>query len=243
MNLLILSILGFFLGVNGQYSVQDSSTVILIKDREGQTYEAVLIGSQWWFNQNLRVTVYSNGDLIPYVGEKGSWAQARIGARVAYNHDLDRVEMDGYLYNWAAVNDKRGLCPTGWRVPSDSDWFILERFLGIDDQEIKYPGARGAESGGGGNLKDSSYDAWIHPNIGANNKYGFNGRASGIMTFNGNFNGYGYLGFWWSSTWRNTSEVNNNRVWVRFLSNHAQYISRINSHAQSGLSVRCIRVD
>ena len=28
----------------------------------------------------------------------------------------------GYLYNWYAVDDTRGLCPAGWEVPSLFDW-------------------------------------------------------------------------------------------------------------------------
>jgi uncharacterized protein (TIGR02145 family) len=241
MNLLILSIFSLYLGLGVPPPKQDSSSKITIKDREGQVYEAVLIGSQWWFTQNLRVTVYTNGDVIPYIEDKKIWSDTRNGARVAYLNDLDRIAIDGYLYNWPAINDERGLCPTGWRIPSESDWFMLEQFLGMDDQEIKYPGARGALDGIGGYLKDTAEDAWIQPNIGANNKVGFNGRASGIRTFNGHFNGYGYLGFWWSSTSRDKSEFNKNRVWVRFLSNHAQHISRNYSYMQSGLSVRCIK--
>jgi hypothetical protein len=39
----------------------------------------------------------------------------------------------GKLYNWYAVNDPRGLAPTGWHVPSDDEWTILTNYLGIQD--------------------------------------------------------------------------------------------------------------
>ena len=35
----------------------------------------------------------------------------------------------GKLYNWFAVDTSLGLCPTGWHVPSDSDWIVLDSFL------------------------------------------------------------------------------------------------------------------
>ena len=28
----------------------------------------------------------------------------------------------GRLYNWYAVDDARGLCPSGWHVPTDGEW-------------------------------------------------------------------------------------------------------------------------
>ena len=37
---------------------------------------------------------------------------------------------DGRLYNWHAVADERGLCPSGWTAPSRSDLGVLGQFLG-----------------------------------------------------------------------------------------------------------------
>ena len=36
----------------------------------------------------------------------------------------------GGLYNWYAVDDARGLCPSGWHVPTDGEWTILTDHLG-----------------------------------------------------------------------------------------------------------------
>ena len=36
----------------------------------------------------------------------------------------------GRLYNWHAVNDARGLCPSGWHVPSDGEWTTLTDGIG-----------------------------------------------------------------------------------------------------------------
>ena len=36
----------------------------------------------------------------------------------------------GRLYNWYAVDDARGLCPSGWHVPTDGEFMTLEMELG-----------------------------------------------------------------------------------------------------------------
>ena len=46
----------------------------------------------------------------------------------------------GQLYNWYAVDDERGLCPSGWHVPSDEDWQDLEVFLGMSRADVSLTG-------------------------------------------------------------------------------------------------------
>ena len=36
----------------------------------------------------------------------------------------------GHLYNWFAVNDTCGLCPDGWRIPTDDDWTVITGLSG-----------------------------------------------------------------------------------------------------------------
>ena len=35
----------------------------------------------------------------------------------------------GKLYNGFAAFDDRGLCPQGWRVPTDTDWNMLIDYM------------------------------------------------------------------------------------------------------------------
>ena len=39
-------------------------------------------------------------------------------------------EVFGRLYNWYAVADNRGLCPTGWHVPTEDEVDTLVLFIG-----------------------------------------------------------------------------------------------------------------
>jgi uncharacterized protein (TIGR02145 family) len=43
-----------------------------------------------------------------------------------------RTAYYGKWYNYYAVTDPRGICPTGWRIPNKADWDTLAEFLGND---------------------------------------------------------------------------------------------------------------
>ena len=65
------------------------------------------MGSQTWMTQNLDVTTYRNGDIIPEVKDSAAWAKLKTGAWCYYNNDPTNGEVYGKLYNWYAVNDPR----------------------------------------------------------------------------------------------------------------------------------------
>ena len=86
---------------------------------------SVVIGNQVWTDKNLEVTTYRNGDPIPEVTDPSAWAGLTTGAWCYYNNDPANGAIYGKLYNWYAVNDSRGLAPSGWHVPSDAEWTII----------------------------------------------------------------------------------------------------------------------
>lgn len=95
----------------------------------------VTIGQQIWLARNLEATHFANGDPIPRITAEAAWAAAGASnqpAQSAYANDESRVARDGLLYNYAAISDPRGLCPKGFRVPTDADWATLEATLGKD---------------------------------------------------------------------------------------------------------------
>ena len=101
---------------------------------QGYDYTTVLIGEQCWFAENLRSENYRNGDAIPSGLSSSDWSNTNSGAVAVYgegssiceNYSPDGDACDaswslneyGRLYNWFAVDDARGLCPSGWHVPS-----------------------------------------------------------------------------------------------------------------------------
>ena len=101
-----------------------------VTDVDGNTYNTKLIGTQCWTTTNLMVMKYNNNDPIPDETNSTNNPWATSGARTENKEPgappstsvSGYVGTFGYLYNWYAVNDSRKLCPSGWHVPTDSDW-------------------------------------------------------------------------------------------------------------------------
>ena len=186
-------------------------------------YPSVLIGAQYWMEKNLEVTTYRNGDPIPYVTDATAWAALTTGAWCYYNNDPANGSLYGKLYNWYAVNDPRGLAPTGWHVPTDAEWTTLETTLG-------------GIAVAGGKMKVAGTTRWTAPNTGADNSSGFAGLPGGFRFNDGTFYNVGSNGYWWSST-----ETNATNAWYRFLFYLNGSINRSFNDKKSGFSVRCLR--
>jgi len=142
---------------------------------DGNNYNIVLIGTQCWMKENLKVTKYNNNDSIPD-STNSTWGTAAIGARTEYvaSGVSGYVGTYGYLYNWYAVNDSRKLCPSGWHVPSDSEWTYLSSYLG-------------GQSVAGGKMKSTGTTYWNSQSSGTTNSSGFSALPGGYRDSNGSF--------------------------------------------------------
>src|SRR5947207_14523233 len=119
----------------------------------GKTYKTVKIGNQVWMAENLDVSTYRNGDIIPQVQDPKIWSDLKTGAWCYYEDKSEMGERYGKLYNWYAVNDPRGLAPEGWHIPSDAEWTKLTEFLGGKiGSSVKIKSPKGwAKDGNGAN--------------------------------------------------------------------------------------------
>lgn len=117
----------------------------------------------------------------------GGWINDTTGAYCAYDNDPANATIYGYLYNWYAVDNAHGLAPTGWRIPSDTDWDILIAYLGGD-------------SVAGGKLKEVGTDHWLTPNTGATDEYGFKAVGCSYRNNSGTFDNLKSLCPMWMST-------------------------------------------
>lgn len=212
----------------------DASVPIAPPTIDGYTYKTVKIGDQEWFAENLKTTVYANGDEIPYSRTDESWTTQEMGMRCPYAHDEEGSALYGQLYNWYAVDDARGLCPNGWHVPSDYEWENLEVYLGFSRADVSIQGDRGSgELGIGTKLKASN--GWEDAGNGADD-FGFSALPGGYRYFNnGSFDNAGYFGYWWSSS------PNLEGAWYRSLTTSSPVIGRYSSDIRFGFSVRCLR--
>ena len=77
---------------------------------DGTKYDSVKIGNQIWINKNLKETKYCDGTTIPRITDATAWASDTTGARCEYNNNLyNESDTYGYLYNWHAVVQAKGL--------------------------------------------------------------------------------------------------------------------------------------
>jgi uncharacterized protein (TIGR02145 family) len=192
-------------------------------DINGNVYDTVIIGTQIWMKQNLKVSKYRNGDSIPTGLSNTSWQLATSGAYTIYNNQASNDSIYGKLYNWYAVADQRGLCPAGWHVPSDVEWTILTNFLG-------------GGSIAGGKMKEVGLTHCATPNIGATNSSGFTGLPGGSRGYDGPYYLIGYYGWWWSATQYSAA-----LAYLRSLKCGNSVVDIIATEKPSGFSVRCVR--
>jgi uncharacterized protein (TIGR02145 family) len=205
-----------------------------VTDIDGFVYDTVVIGSQTWLKQNLRTARYRNADSIHTGLNDAAWQNTTLGAYAIYNNDPVNDSIYGKLYNWFAVADPRGLCPTAWHVPSDAEWQMLETALGMPAAELTSIGSRGLAQNVGGQMKAVS-TLWLAPNAGATNNSGFTGLPGGYRDVGGIYPNFGPVyGFWWSSTQDPTYGA-----WSRLLRSDYGNITRDGSLKGYGFSVRC----
>ena len=162
-----------------------------VTDLDGNTYKTVKIGSQIWMAENLKTSKYNDGTVIPNIPEIDKWMNDSIGAWVYYNNDSANNKKYGKLYNWYAVsptmNGNKNVCPTGWHVPTDSEWTVLTDFLG---------GTYDASD----KMKEIGFSSWIKSNTNATNTSLFTGIPGGYRGYEGGYGLIGYDGYWWSSS-------------------------------------------
>lgn len=63
------------------------------------TIPSVVICNQTWMKNNLDVSTYRNGDIIPQVSNPATWSALTTGAWCYYNNDPANGAVYGKLYN------------------------------------------------------------------------------------------------------------------------------------------------
>lgn len=195
-----------------------------ITDIDGNVYHTVAIGNQIWMVENLKVAKYRNGDPIPNVPNGEKWGGLTSGAYCDYENDSVNVSTYGRLYNWHSVKDSRNLCPSGWHVPTDTDWGALETYMGGN----KVAGSK---------LKEAGAEHWENPNKGAVNSNGFAALPGGSRySTQGTFGGKTAWGYWWTATQDDATYA-----WCRSMYATGTNVHRGRTNKIHGNSVRCVK--
>jgi uncharacterized protein (TIGR02145 family) len=133
---------------------------ILTDKRDGKKYKTVKIGNQTWMAENLNYDA------------KGS---------KCYNNKPENCTKYGRLYNWATA---KNACPSGWHLPSKSEYEALDKYVG-------------GEKVAGKKLKAKS--GWNNNGNGTD-EYGFSALPGGYGDPGGSFYGVGDDGYWYSAS-------------------------------------------
>jgi uncharacterized protein (TIGR02145 family) len=195
---------------------------------DGYNYKTIVLGNgQEWMAENLRTTIYANGDKIENVTAESNWSNLTTGAWAYYNNDSKYENPYGKLYNAYAAVDPRNVCPAGWHVPIKYDWDKLLIYL--DKNDLFFYGNK---------LKNAGTQYWSSPNQGATNETGFNGLPGGARSNTGVFSGIGNtVDFWWGEKLRNGQKYAD----IYSLNHNKTDFYHSASELKKGHSVRCVK--
>ncbi|NTW31369.1 MAG: hypothetical protein HGB12_01845 [Bacteroidetes bacterium] len=213
--------------------------------RDGKTYTTVSIGDQCWMAQNLN---YGNQVII------NTSITQTTNQKWCYDDNASKCITYGGMYQWSYATGQasgsggvscnpcgpttghggvRGLCPSGWHIPSDLEFDQMEYF--IENNSSSYSlsyfqtttGYRGSTIGSKMKGVDSNYPGWS-----STNTSGFAMLPGGIV-YGGSCYIGSYAGFW------TASEDGLGSAWSRLISEQSNRGAQ--GHEESGYSVRCIK--
>jgi uncharacterized protein (TIGR02145 family) len=213
---------------------------VTVKDTSGNVYQTVTLGTQTWMSENLKTTKFNDGTVIPEVTVNNDWQNLTTAAYCWYNNDETAFKPTyGALYNGYAVNTK--LCPSGWHIPSNSDWEDLELFL--QDHGYNYDGtttgnkyAKAMATATGWTFNSSTGTVGNTDYPEKQNSSGFSGYPAGYRIGYGTSYHSGDQTFWWSA-----DEASSEAIYYLSITNNYASAAIYYSSKTTGFSVRCLK--
>jgi len=207
-----------------------------VEDVDGNIYETVKIGNQWWMAENLRVTKFNDGSPIAFIpvvsGADSMWSNAGSAAYCFINDSLL-----GCLYNAHVFMGDKNIAPEGWHVPTDDEWRELEKTIGMSDEEIVQTGWRGVAEA---NALASQYNVGWPANdqdagLYGSNYYGFNAIPANVRGHDGRTNTQNNSAWWWCKS------TQQGQYYYRTIDTYHQSIFRQVTLPAYGMSIRCVK--
>jgi len=183
----------------------------------GKIYHTVRIGNQCWLKENLDI-----GIMIPGTQNQ---TDNEIIEKYCYANDPKNCEKYGGLYQgneamqYRPVEKTRGICPSGWHIPSKKEFEILYSNVDKNGNALKEVN-EGVGNGAGTNAS------------------GFSALLAGYRYVDGAFYDLGYSTDFWNSTEHTGTMARN-----LYLSRYDGYfvITSYNYGKEYGFTVRCIK--
>lgn len=204
----------------------EANGATLTDSRNGKVYKTVKIGTQTWMAENL--------NYIPSTGY--SWC---------YADKSENCTTYGRLYDWIAMMalptpcnrtdcssqiqiKHQGICPTGWHIPTDTEWKTLEIFVGMtqtDADATEWRGNIGSKLKSSAPLSNNGTD-----------DFGFSVLSVGYKGIIGSFFDFDSTAGFWSA-----SQSGEYGAWNRALHKGKEKMNRSSLSKDFGFSVRCLQ--
>jgi len=214
-----------------------------LTDIDGNEYGWVRIGNQIWMAENLRVTKYPDGTSIDYV-DHSQWPNVPYSGAAygAIFDDAQYASFVGYMYTWPAVTRKdtvtpkahpkvQGICPDGWHVPTDWEWYTLGRY--VDSIGGYLPGPDLAVDSV---WNASAVENTVGYNLDNNNELEFNTYPAGFRYRGGGDDYYKKASVWWCSDGSTSSSAA-----IALLNAEELSLTRSAMELMRGAYVRCLK--
>lgn len=184
-----------------------------VKDSAGNVYRVVKLNDQFWMADNLKS---AKGTVA---GTATAWKNSAMNGSCccwySYNSSQELYQKTGMLYSKASM--KSNPCPSGWHVPTLTEWNDMVSSLGGN----KVAGKK---------LKSNDQTFWADVKT-ADNSASFNGVGSGCIDGNGNCGFFRTYAYFW------TQEANK----IILLEAGSGEVKTENAMPGFGYSIRCVK--
>ena len=232
---------------NKPISAQGCGGVTSVTASSGRVHSTININGQCWLQTNLidAPSIYSTYTTGSWTntspGDQGYWGYYNTTTTngTAGWQATEPATNEGIMYQWcgamnATISERsRGICPSGWHLPSDCEWMYLEHGQGMSMTEqntINTWRSNTADNEGTPGYKLRSQGT------GQTNASGFSGLLAGYRNTDGTFPGRTTNADWWSSSATGAASAINRGLYTGYRGVVRNSISKA-----IGFSARCLK--
>ncbi len=192
--------------VDGSYIPQVSFICgdTITDQRDNQKYPTVQIGTQCWFKKNLNIGTMVTTTIS--LESHSDCSNNGIIEKYCLANNPSNCDIYGGLYDWNEMMQYdttpgiQGICPTGWHIPTDTEWCTLVTYLDPLTNCNNWQSTIHASNTAGGKLKEAGTVHWKAPNTGANNQSSFTALGSSNRDNLGHLEPIKFSSSFWTST-------------------------------------------
>jgi len=187
-------------------------------DTDGNVYGTVYIAGQCWMKENMRSTHNRNGK--------------EVRCYPPNNNFKNKFEY-GFLYDWDSAKE---ICPSGWHLPTDNEWVLLEQHISIDQKNLCDTNSQ--------NIAKAMCSTWGWENSKTECSIGnkpYNNNATGFDILPAGIYNSGYFGFGVYTNFWCATELQNGFAYSHGFNCNKANVIRYVDGKETGFSVRCVK--